>query len=283
MHNIPTRDAQPTVQRSTASCASDRRNPNESQELRSRKPRKAYRKQRQSLGAQNQNRAPSSFSSTHPVADATIGQDESPVNEQLLTERQVKRLASKIAARCMSLNVTLSEKGMDTLRNELAEAPIFDDDIWLYAAGEIIDTLSKADNDGFAFKQAGTKVPAMIVPAVVGDGSGTETVVDRYRWHRELPATMARQRAEMQSQVASDMAAIQEENDARDEYEAWVAERGLDDGFEPTNPSIYRRYVLRESLRAGYEVDRAAAQKRLDELRAARQTEQQVTQTVGAQ
>jgi len=117
----------------------------------------------------------------------------------------------------------------------------------------------------------------MIVPAVVGDGSGTETAVDRYRWHRELPATMARQRAEMQSQVTLEQQAIREEDEAHDEYEAWVAERGLDGGFEPMNPTAYKRYLLRESIDAGYEEDRAAAQKRLDELRAARQAQRQIT------
>ena len=99
MHNIPTPDAQHHVQRSTAPCASNRGNPNEPQELRSRKPRKAYRKQKESLGAQNQKHAPNaSFSSISSVATAPVSQDENAVNEQHLTEREAKKLVGKIIA-----------------------------------------------------------------------------------------------------------------------------------------------------------------------------------------
>jgi hypothetical protein len=180
-------------------------------------------------------------------------------------------------------HVTFGKNNADVLRDELSDAPELPDKIWFFAVDEIVHELHNADEDGFAFKQANTRIPTMLVPSVVGDGTGTETARDRYYEHQAQPFMMDIARAEMEREAAERRAAfervyppaVMEEEAAADrEYEEWTREHGLEDTeFRPSNEAAFQRCLLRDNLRAGYEEDREAASKRLRELRAARQVE----------
>jgi len=211
--------------------AADGRNPNDSQELRLGKPRKAYKSKGSLSAANTENRAQTASSFLLCIGRYRGHRaGEAPDTEQRLTARQVKALANKIAARCLSLKVTLGEKNMDALRTALAEAPILTPPF--ASAAVRSSTPEQSRQRRLRLSQANTTDTRDDSARSGGGRHRTETAVDRYYAHKDLrpqwPGSAPRcsekpQRGTQHSSAS--IAAVMEEEAATDaEFAAWMRE-----------------------------------------------------------
>lgn len=184
---------------------------------------------------------------------------------------EAKALVQKLIARGQNRSIIFGNAAKVNLLTALLEDPqvlLWEREVLFHVFDAVADSLPL--NDDIDRTAAAGRIATGYVAALLGDGTKANARDAYFRDKAKMAATMAKIARETEA-LHDEQRQMREEDAAGDEFLAWEEQHGgLDCNmleFNPSNPSVFERWQIREQISDAYAEDKKVLQQRLTKLR----------------